>query len=83
MTARGALLAVLSGSVASAIGYAAWYAALKHHSATRIAVLQLAVPVIVAVAGVMFMAEAFTTRLLFAASLILGGIGLTIAGRAR
>jgi drug/metabolite transporter (DMT)-like permease len=83
MTARGALLAVLSGSVASAIGYLAWYAALKHHSATRIAVLQLAVPVIVAVAGVMFMAEAFTTRLLFAASLILGGIGLTIAGRAR
>lgn len=83
MTARGVLLAALSGAVASAIGYAAWYAVIKHHSATRIAVLQLSVPVIVAVIGVLFMAEAFSTRLMIASSLILGGIGLVIAGRSR
>lgn len=81
LTTRGLMLATLSGAVASAIGYAVWYTVLKHHTAARIAVLQLAVPVIVACIGVLFMSEAFTIRLAIAASLILGGIGLTIFGR--
>jgi drug/metabolite transporter (DMT)-like permease len=81
LTNRGILLAILSGAVASGIGYTVWYAALKYHTATRAAVLQLAVPVIAATGGILFMAEAFTTRLAIAAALILGGIGLTILGR--
>lgn len=83
MTVRGLVLAVLSGAVASAIGYAAWYAVIKHHSAVRIGVLQLSVPVIVALIGVIFMAEAFTARSAIASALILGGIALTIAGKNR
>jgi len=78
---RGILLAVLSGAVASGIGYTVWYAALKHHTATRAAVLQLAVPVIAAVLAIVFLAEIATLRLGIAAALILGGIGLTIIGR--
>ena len=78
---RGIILAVLSGSIASGIGYTVWYAALKHHSATRAAVLQLVVPVITASIGVLFLAETAAPRLLIAAALILGGIGLTIFGR--
>lgn len=78
---RGILLAVLSGVAASGIGYTVWYAALKHHTATRAAVLQLAVPVLAAWAGVIFLSEAATARLLIAAALILGGIALTIFRR--
>lgn len=81
LSARGVVLAVLSGAAASGIGYTVWYAALKHHSATRAAVLQLAVPVIAAAGGVVMLNEAATLRLAIAAALILGGIGLVIAGR--
>jgi drug/metabolite transporter (DMT)-like permease len=83
LTNRGILLAVLSGAVASGIGYTVWYAALKYHTSTRAAVLQLAVPVIAATAGALFMAEGYTTRLIIAAALILGGIGLVIASKKR
>jgi drug/metabolite transporter (DMT)-like permease len=78
---RGIVLAILSGSVASGIGYTVWYAALKYHTATRAAVLQLAVPVLAAGGGILFLAESADLRLVVAAALILGGIGLTIAGR--
>ncbi|HVF48096.1 MAG TPA: DMT family transporter [Pyrinomonadaceae bacterium] len=80
---RGIMLAVLSGAVASGIGYTVWYAALKHHTAARAAVLQLAVPVLTGVIGVIFLTEAASQRLAIAAALILGGIGLTILGRKR
>lgn len=81
LSTRGITLAVLSGAVTSGIGYTVWYAALKHHTATRAAVLQLSVPVIAATIGVLFLAEAADIRLVIAAALILGGIGLTILGR--
>lgn len=78
---RGILLAVLSGAVASGIGYTVWYAALRFHTSTRAAVLQLAVPVIAAAAGVLLLDETAAVRLAIAAALILGGIALTIFGR--
>jgi len=81
LSTQGTLLAILSGAVTSGIGYAVWYAALKHHTATRAAVLQLAVPVIAAVIGILLLAETASTRLVIAGSLVLGGIGLTIVGR--
>lgn len=77
----GALLAILSGAVASGIGYSVWYAALKHHTAARAAVLQLSVPVIAAVLGIFFLAETANIRLVISGALILGGTGLTIVGR--
>lgn len=75
---RGVLLAVLSGAIASGVGYSVWYAALKFHTPTRAAVLQLAVPVIAAAGGIVFLAETASMRLVIAAALILGGIGLTL-----
>ncbi len=77
----GILLAVLSGSAASGIGYTVWYTALQHLTATRAAVLQLAVPVLAAIGGIAFLSEMATIRLMIAAVLILGGIALTIFGR--
>jgi drug/metabolite transporter (DMT)-like permease len=81
LSTRGFVLAVLSGAVASGVGYTVWYIALKHHTATRAAVLQLSVPVIAAFGGVLLLSEVMTTRLLIASALILGGIALTIFGR--
>lgn len=81
LSAKGATLAVLSGAVASGIGYAVWYTALRFHTATRAAVLQLSVPAIAAAGGVLFLSESVSVRLFLASALILGGIGLVIFGR--
>jgi drug/metabolite transporter (DMT)-like permease len=83
LSGRGFILAILSGAIASGIGYTVWYAALKHHTSTRAAVLQLSVPVIAAAGGILFLSEVATTRLWVAGAMILGGIGLTIAGRGK
>jgi len=73
---EGALLAVLSGALASGLGYVAWYAALTGLTATRAAGLQLAVPVIAAAGGVIFLAEPVTLRLVVSGASILGGVAL-------
>ncbi|MFT3744989.1 MAG: DMT family transporter [Pyrinomonadaceae bacterium] len=78
---RGIVLAILSGAVASGVGYTIWYTALKFHTATRAAVLQLSVPVIAAVGGIVFLAETFSMRLLAAGVMIILGIGMTIFGK--
>jgi len=81
LSPRGILLAVLSGAIASGIGYSVWYAALKFHTATRAAILQLSVPALAATGGVIFLAETISLHLLLATILILGGISLAILGR--
>lgn len=83
LSQKGILLAVLSGAVASGIGYSVWYAALQFHTATRAAILQLSVPILAAIGGVIFLSEIISVRLILAAILIVGGIGLAIIGRKR
>ena len=79
---NGIVLAVLSGGVASGIGYTIWYMALGGLSATQAAVVQLLVPVIAALGGVVFLAEGITLRLSLSGLMILGGILLVFLGRA-
>ncbi|WP_432694978.1 DMT family transporter [Marinobacterium sp. YM272] len=74
----GAFWAIASGALASAIGYLIWYAALPHISATNAATIQLSVPVIAAVAGIILLGEALTLRLVLTSIAILGGIALVI-----
>jgi drug/metabolite transporter (DMT)-like permease len=81
LSQSGSLLAVLSGAIASGVGYVIWYAALAGLTATRAAIIQLSVPVLAAWGGVVFLAEDVSLRLILAATLILGGIALAIAGR--
>ncbi len=81
LTMRGVLLAILSGGLASGIGYALWYTALGRLSATQAAVLQLLVPIIAAFGGVIFVSETITWRLSIAAALILTGILLVVLAR--
>jgi drug/metabolite transporter (DMT)-like permease len=80
LTVRGLLLAVLSGALASGVGYAIWYCALQGLSTTQAAVLQLLVPVLATVGGVIFMAETVSLRLALASLLILGGVGAALMG---
>lgn len=77
---RGLLFAILSGAVTSGIGYAVWYAALKFHTATRAAVLQLSVPVLTALGGVLLLSESLNFRTILSAILVLGGICAAILG---
>ncbi|MDP3307052.1 DMT family transporter [Methylotenera sp.] len=81
ISTAGALPAMLSGALASGVGYAIWYAALRGLSAARAATLQLAVPVLAAMGGVLFLSEAVSLRLVIAALMILGGVGLAVLGR--
>jgi drug/metabolite transporter (DMT)-like permease len=80
--ARGVALAVASGALTSGLGYVVWYAALRRLTALRAAAVQLSVPLIAALGGVLLLDEAFTLRLGVAALAILGGIALVLGSRA-
>jgi len=75
----GLLLAVTSGAVTSGLGYALWYRALRGLTRTRAAIVQLVVPVLAAVGGVVFLAESITLRLVLASVAVLGGVGIAVA----
>jgi drug/metabolite transporter (DMT)-like permease len=75
---EGIVLAVLSGSVASGLGYAAWYTALPGLGAIAAANAQLSVPVIAALAGVVLFDEPITARLAVSSVLVLGGTALAV-----
>jgi drug/metabolite transporter (DMT)-like permease len=81
LDAAGAAYAVASGALASGVGYAIWYAALPGLKAASAASVQLSVPVLVALAGVVLLGEPITLRLLLASLAILGGIALVIRTR--
>ena len=78
---EGITWAVLSGAFASGLGYVIWYAALAELTATRAASVQLSVPVIAAIGGVLFLSEPFTLRLAIASVAVLGGIALIVRYR--
>ncbi|MGB5453389.1 MAG: DMT family transporter [Sedimenticolaceae bacterium] len=73
--------AVLSGALASGLGYAIWYQVLPALKATKAATVQLSVPVIAALGGVVFLGEPISLRLALASVAILGGIALVILER--
>ncbi|MGC9368800.1 MAG: DMT family transporter [Paracoccaceae bacterium] len=80
--AAGILLAVISGAVTSALGYALWYSLLPKLGASVAAVAQLSAPVLAMAAGVLLLGEALTARALLAAALVLGGVALGVLKRA-
>ncbi len=78
----GLALAVTSGAITSGCGYVIWYAALPRLSATRAAAVQLSVPAIATLGGVIFLGEPLTMRLLLATAATLGGIAIILSQRA-
>jgi drug/metabolite transporter (DMT)-like permease len=81
LEARGVLLAVASGALASGLGYVAWYSALRSLSATRASLVQLLVPILAAVGGIVFLGEPLSLRLVLSAVIVLGGIALALWAR--
>jgi drug/metabolite transporter (DMT)-like permease len=81
VSGRGVLLATLSGTLASALGYAVWYRVLPRLAVATAAFAQLTVPVIAALGAVLLLGEEPTTRLGVASALVLGGVALAVADR--
>ena len=78
LDAAGFWYAVVSGALASGVGYAIWYTALPALRYTSAASVQLSVPVIAALGGIVFLGEPISVRLVLASIAILGGIALVI-----
>lgn len=79
----GVWLALASGALTSALGYALWYSVVPLLRAFTAATVQLSVPVIVAIGGVILLEEPITLRLLLASAAVLGGIALVLVERRR
>ena len=78
LDAAGVAYALASGAITSGLGYAIWYTVLPALKATSAATVQLSVPVIAALGGIVFLGEAVTLRFALASIAILGGITLVI-----
>jgi drug/metabolite transporter (DMT)-like permease len=68
--------AILSGAIASGVGYAIWYTVLPALKSTTAATVQLSVPVLAAAGGILFLGESMTLRFVLASVAVLGGIAL-------
>jgi drug/metabolite transporter (DMT)-like permease len=78
---EGVIYALISGAITSGVGYSIWYAALKGLTTTQAALLQLFVPIIAALGGVLFLSESVTSRLIGAGLLIISGVVLALLGK--
>ncbi|WP_201546427.1 DMT family transporter [Psychrobacter immobilis] len=79
----GVILAVASGAIASGIGYSIWYVAMPLLKTTQSAVIQLCVPVLAAIMGVVFLSEQLTLEFIIASSVILGAVLIFILNKNR
>ena len=77
----GLAYALLSGALASGLGYAVWYSALPGLTAIQGASVQLSVPVLAALCGALLLGEPLAPRLPPATLAVLGGIALILAPR--
>lgn len=80
---QGVALAMASGAIASGLGYAVWYAVLPSMPRTRAAIVQLSVPVLSALGGVLFIGEMLNMRLAVSSLIILGGIAIATLAAGR
>ena len=80
---QGVILAVVSGSISSGVGYAIWYGILPSLKAVQAASVQLTVPVIASTAAVFVLGENVTFNLVIASAAVLGGIAVVILGKSR
>lgn len=81
VSAKGAGLGIISGAFASALSYIVWYTVLPRLKTSVSATVQISVPLLAAIGGVVFMGEEVTTRLVIAGIAILAGIGLVVNAR--
>jgi len=71
------VLAIISGALTSGLGYVLWYSVVGHLRVATVSTVQLSVPMIAMLGGILFIGEALELKLIIGSSLILGGIFLT------
>ena len=71
---EGLVLASISGAITSGVGYSIWYMAMPLLKSTQAAIVQFCVPVLAAIAGVVFLSEQLTLRFIVASAIILGAV---------
>lgn len=81
MPLSGVITAIIAGAITSGLGYALWYRVLPALPTTIAGIAQLSVPVIAVAAGVLFLGEELSLRLIFAGALVLGGIAVSLSAR--
>jgi len=78
---NGVMLAVVSGALASGLGYALWYHVVSRMSGATAATVQLSVPLLAALGGTLMMQESISMRLALTGMMILSGIALATIKR--
>ncbi|MEZ8737260.1 MULTISPECIES: DMT family transporter [unclassified Vibrio] len=78
ITEKGLIYAVISGSVASSIGYSLWYYVVKKLNTVVASIAQLSVPVIATLGGVLLLSEPVTMQFIVSSTVILLGISLVL-----
>lgn len=81
ITTKGLLLASASGAIASGVGYSIWYTAMPLLKNTQAAVVQLCVPVLATILGVVFLAEPLTMPFVVTSAIILGAVLVFIVNK--
>lgn len=76
--ATGILLAITSGALASGAAYLLWYSLLPMLSPATASTLQLSVPCLAALGGMVFLGEMLSLRMLLSIAITLSGIALVI-----
>ena len=80
---KGVILGAASGAIASGIGYSIWYVAMPLLKTTKSAVVQLCVPILAAIMGVVFLSEQLTLEFIIVSSVILGAVLIFILNKNR
>ena len=78
ITEQGLIYAVVSGSVASGVGYSLWYYVVKKLNTVVASIAQLSVPVIATLGGVLLLSEPVTMQFIISSTVILLGISLVL-----
>lgn len=78
ITKQGLIYAVLSGAVASGVGYSLWYYVVKKLNTVVASIAQLSVPVIATLGGVLLLSEPVTMQFVISSTVILLGISLVL-----
>ena len=78
ISASGVMYALASGVLASGCGYALWYSTIKHISSQQAATLQLSVPIIASLGGILVLNEPISLHLLLISGIVLGGVAMAL-----
>lgn len=81
ISGTGVVWALMSGVVASGLGYIIWYQVMKSISVLQASVAQLSVPVIAFIVGAIGLGEEIQLISVLASILVLGGIGLVFISK--